>query len=95
MIGALLKGHKNRWSYYVKQLDQQKISKVKSKLSYDYTSLYDAFAVSFNDLSEELQEHFEKLSIFTESVGIPVETLSILWDCDVSQTFSFSALEKL
>ncbi|XP_066922573.1 apoptotic protease-activating factor 1-like [Clytia hemisphaerica] len=86
MIGALLKGHKNRWSYYVKQLDEQKISKVKSKLSYDYTSLYDAFAVSFNDLSDELQEHFEKLSIFNESIGIPVETLSILWDCDEVET---------
>ena len=83
MIGALLKGHKNRWSYYVKQLNEQNISKVKSKLSYEYGSLHDAFAVSFDNLSEELQNQFEMLSVFRENVGIPAKTLSILWDCDV------------
>ena len=83
MIGALLKGHTNRWSYYVKQLNEQNISKVKSKLSYDYGSLHDAFAVSFDNLSEELQKQFEMLSVFQENVGIPSKTLSILWECDV------------
>ena len=83
MIGALLKGHKNRWSYYVKQLNEQNISKVKSKLSYEYGSLHDAFAVSFDNLSKELQNQFEMLSVFQENVGIPANTLSVLWNCDV------------
>ena len=68
------------------------MSKVKSKLSYDYPSLHDAFAVSFDDLSDELQRQFEMLAIFEVNIGIPTSTLSILWDCDVSMYILISTI---
>ena len=87
MIGALLKGHPNRWMHYLKQLQEQRISKVKSKLAYQYPSLYEAIAISFDNLTVELREHYETLAIFEEDMTLKV--LTIFWDLDVSISSPF------
>ena len=87
MIGALLKIHKNRWSYYLTQLREQKTSKVRSKVAYEYPSLYDAIAVSFNDLETDVKNHYESMVIFEENSLIPGKTLEIYWELDVSDSF--------
>uniref|UniRef100_T2MIQ6 Apoptotic protease-activating factor 1 n=1 Tax=Hydra vulgaris TaxID=6087 RepID=T2MIQ6_HYDVU len=86
MIGALLKIHKNRWNYYLTQLREQKTSKVRSKVAYEYPSLYDAIAVSFNDLEEVIKKHYESMVVFEENSLIPSKTLEIYWELDEVET---------
>ncbi|XP_057317524.1 apoptotic protease-activating factor 1-like [Hydractinia symbiolongicarpus] len=82
MIGALLKGHGNRWDYYLKQLEHQKTSKVKSKLAYQYHSLYDALMVSFDHLTEELKKFYSMFAVFSENILISISVLAVYWDLD-------------
>ena len=85
MFGSLLKGHANRWEYYLKQLRDMKISKVKSKVQYQYPSLYQAISVSFDSLPDDvMKSKYEMLAIFQTGERIPAEVLSVFWDEDVS-----------
>ena len=84
MIGALLKGHTNRWGYYLKQMKESKVSKVKSKLGYDYPTLYDAISISVTELDEDLRKKYESFAIFEEDSRIPASVLGLLWNEEVN-----------
>ena len=86
MIGALLRCHSSRWSYYLSQLQEKKTSKLRSKLSYQYLSLYDAFAISFDDIPNNLKDLYKMFCIFDEDVAIPLEVLTIFWGLDEVET---------
>ena len=84
MIGALLKGHANRWEYYLKQIKESKVSKLKSKLAYDYPNLCEAIAVSVNSLPNDIREKYMYFAVFEEDSRVPASVLGLLWNEDVS-----------
>ncbi|XP_065067480.1 apoptotic protease-activating factor 1-like [Rhopilema esculentum] len=89
MIGALLKAHSNRWEYYLKQLQDHKVSKLKSKLAYEYPTLCDAIAISVSSLPDKVKRKYEYFAIFEEDSRIPAKVLGLLWGEDVSNCFVF------
>ena len=86
MIGSLLKKRATRWGYYLQQLQEKKLSKIKGKLSYCYESLYDAIEVSVQDLSDDLSMLYQMLAVFEEDVTLNTKLLSIYFDLDVSSS---------
>ena len=86
MIGALLRGHSNRWEYYLKQLRENKVCKLKSKLAYDYPSLCEAISISVDNLPTEMKEKYAHFAVFEEDSRIPAKVLGLLWDEDVSSS---------
>ena len=86
MIGSLLKKRATRWGYYLQQLQEKKLSKIKGKLSYCYDSLYDAIEVSVQDLSDDLYVLYQMLAVFEEDVTLSTKLLSIYFDLDVSSS---------
>ena len=84
MIGALLKDHPNRWDHYLKLMKEGKVSKLKSKLTYDYSTLYEAIHMSVTGLPEAMQEKYKYFAVFEEESRIPANVLGLLWNEDVS-----------
>ena len=84
MIGALLRGHSNRWGYYLKQLQDGNVSRLKSKLAYDYPTLCEAISISVSNLPQEFREKYVYFAVFDEDSRIPASVLGLLWDADVS-----------
>ena len=85
MLGALLKGHSNRWTYYLNQLKESKLSKIKSKMAYQYPTLCEAISMSVENLPDLLKEKYQHFAVFDEDTRVPVQVLSLLWDEDVSK----------
>ena len=94
IIGALLKGHKDRWSYYLKQLHDHKLSKLKLRIPYQYPDLNEAFAISIENLEENLRSKFYDFVIFDSSVKIPISVFCLLWDEEVCSGIVFFSLLK-
>eukprot|EP00794_Sanderia_malayensis_P018164 gene18164-19977_t len=80
MIGALLKCHPNRWEYYIKQLEESKVQKIKTRLAYDYPNLSDAIAISVDSLPEDIKDKYLKLATFDKVNRIPTRVLQLIWD---------------
>ncbi len=89
MIGALLKSHPNRWEYYLNQLQNSKVSKLKTKLAYDYPNLCEAIAISVTSLPDEIKNKYMHFAIFDEDNRVPASVLGLLWDEDVCSRLHF------
>ena len=83
MIGALLRSHPKRWSYYVSQLKKKNVSKLKPKFEYEYPTLTEAIRMSINNLPDELRDIYEDFAVFHEESKVPAQVLCILWDEEV------------
>jgi len=80
MLGALLKARPKRWDYYLEQMKGGNISKLKSKLGYEYPTLYDAISMSVTELEEDVQDKYKYFAVFEEDSRIPASLLALLWD---------------
>ena len=83
MIGALLRDHPARWWYYLSQLRNHKMSKLKSKFAYQYPSLSDAIAMSIGSLSKDLREKYLDFVLFEASIKVPASVFCLLWCIEV------------
>ncbi|CAG01878.1 unnamed protein product, partial [Tetraodon nigroviridis] len=82
LIGALLKEKPNRWSYYLRQLQQKQFKRIRKSSSYDYDALDQAMAASIEVLPDEHQELYKDLTVFEKDIKIPAKVLSVLWDLE-------------
>ncbi|XP_049616690.1 apoptotic protease-activating factor 1 [Syngnathus scovelli] len=82
LIGALLKEKPDRWSYYLRQLQQKQFKRIRKSSSYDYDALDQAMAASIEVLPEEHRELYRDLAVLEPDVKIPAKVLSILWDLE-------------
>ncbi|XP_015776356.1 PREDICTED: apoptotic protease-activating factor 1-like [Acropora digitifera] len=80
MIGALLRDHPKRWSYYVKLLNKRNVSKLKPKFEYEYPTLSEAIRMSINSLDDELRALYDDFVLFDEDPKVPAQVLCILWE---------------
>ena len=94
MIGALLQRHPKRWDYYLDQLSSSKVSKFKSTLAYEYPTLFEAIAMSVNNLPDAIKAKYMFFGIFDEDSRVPASVLGLLWGEDV-RLFLSSLLEYL
>lgn len=83
MIGALLREHPTRWTYYMRQLKRSKVSKLKTTLAYQYPTLSEAISMSINNLNEELRQLYFDFALFEDGTKVPAQVLGILWDEEV------------
>ncbi|XP_078683491.1 apoptotic protease-activating factor 1-like [Branchiostoma floridae x Branchiostoma belcheri] len=83
MIGALLKDHPNRWQYYLKHLQNRKMSKFKKTLPYEYQSLAEAIAISVDHLDKDMRDLYQQFAVFDNDTLVPTQVLSILWEEEV------------
>nr|XP_046234883.1 apoptotic protease-activating factor 1 isoform X1 [Scatophagus argus] len=82
LIGALLKEKPNRWQYYLCQLQQKQLRRIKKSTSYDYDALYQAMAASIDVLPDDHQELYKDFTVFEKDVKVPAKLLSVLWDLE-------------
>ncbi|XP_056878043.1 apoptotic protease-activating factor 1 [Takifugu flavidus] len=82
LIGALLKEKPNRWSYYLRQLQQKQFKRIRKSSSYDYDALDQAMAASIEVLPPEHQELYKDLTVLEKDIKIPAKVLSVLWDLE-------------
>lgn len=82
LIGALLKDKPNRWSYYLRQLQQKQFKRIRKSSSYDYDALDQAMAASIEVLPDEHRELYKDLTVLEKDIKIPAKVLSILWDLE-------------
>lgn len=73
LIGALLKEKPNRWSYYLRQLQQKQFKRIRKSSSYDYDALDQAMAASIEVLPDEHQELYKDLTVFEKDIKIPAK----------------------
>lgn len=71
LIGALLKEKPNRWSYYLRQLQQKQFKRIRRSSSYDYDALDQAMSASIEVLAKEHRELYRDLAVFQKDVKIP------------------------
>ncbi|XP_077401140.1 apoptotic protease-activating factor 1 [Vanacampus margaritifer] len=82
LIGALLKEKPDRWSYYLRQLQQKQFKRIRKSSSYDYDALDQAMAASIEVLPDEHRELYRDLAVLEPDIKIPAKVLSILWDLE-------------
>uniref|UniRef100_A0A8C5N8Q5 Apoptotic protease-activating factor 1 n=1 Tax=Gouania willdenowi TaxID=441366 RepID=A0A8C5N8Q5_GOUWI len=82
LIGALLKEKPDRWSYYLRQLQQKQFKRIRKSSSYDYDALDQAMAASIEVLPEEHQELYRDLTVLEKDIKIPAQVLCVLWDLE-------------
>ncbi|XP_075327788.1 apoptotic protease-activating factor 1 isoform X2 [Odontesthes bonariensis] len=80
LIGALLKEKPNRWSYYLRQLQQKQFKRIRKSSSYDYDALDQAMAASIEVLPHDHQKLYKDLTVLQQDIKIPAKVLSVLWD---------------
>uniref|UniRef100_A0A1A7XJQ4 Apoptotic protease-activating factor 1 n=2 Tax=Iconisemion striatum TaxID=60296 RepID=A0A1A7XJQ4_9TELE len=85
LIGALLKEKPNRWSYYLRQLQQKQFKRIRKSSSYDYDALDQAMAASIEVLPEDHQELYKDFTVLEKDVKIPAKVLSVLWDLELEE----------
>ncbi|TNM91663.1 hypothetical protein fugu_020043 [Takifugu bimaculatus] len=73
LIGALLKEKPNRWSYYLRQLQQKQFKRIRKSSSYDYDALDQAMAASIEVLPPEHQELYKDLTVLEKDIKIPAK----------------------
>lgn len=73
LIGALLRDKPNRWSYYLRQLQQKQFKRIRKSSSYDYDALDQAMAASIEVLPEEHRELYKDLTVLEKDVKIPAK----------------------
>uniref|UniRef100_A0A3B5A6I4 Apoptotic protease-activating factor 1 n=1 Tax=Stegastes partitus TaxID=144197 RepID=A0A3B5A6I4_9TELE len=82
LIGALLKDKPNRWSYYLRQLQQKQFKRIRKSSSYDYDALDQAMAASIEVLPDEHRELYKDLTVLEKDIKVPAKVLSVLWDLE-------------
>lgn len=73
LIGALLREKPNRWSYYLRQLQQKQFKRIRKSSSYDYDALDQAMAASIEVLPEEHRELYKDLTVLEKDIKIPAK----------------------
>lgn len=73
LIGALLKEKPNRWSYYLRQLQQKQFKRIRKSSSYDYDALDQAMAASIEVLPDDHQELYKDLTVLEKDIKIPAK----------------------
>lgn len=73
LIGALLREKPNRWSYYLRQLQQKQFKRIRKSSSYDYDALDQAMAASIEVLPEEHQELYKDLAVLEKDIKVPAK----------------------
>lgn len=73
LIGALLREKPNRWSYYLRQLQQKQFKRIRKSSSYDYDALDQAMAASIEVLPEEHRELYKDLTVLEKDIKVPAK----------------------
>ncbi|KAM4615545.1 apoptotic protease-activating factor 1 isoform 1-T2 [Polymixia lowei] len=82
LIGALLREFPDRWSYYLRQLQQKQFKRIRKSSSYDYDALDQAMAASIQVLPDEHRELYRDLTVLEKDVKVPAKVLSVLWNLE-------------
>lgn len=77
LIGALLREKPNRWSYYLRQLQQKQFKRIRKSSSYDYDALDQAMAASIEVLPEEHRELYKDLTVLEKDIKIPAKVCGL------------------
>ena len=89
-IGALLRDHPNRWTYYSMQLKHHQLKKLKNtSFAYEYPDLNQAIGMSIENLEKSLEDKFFDFVIFESSIKVPKSVFGLLWGMEVCYQFSF------
>eukprot|EP00118_Oscarella_pearsei_P026209 m.309608 g.309608 ORF g.309608 m.309608 type:complete len:1260 (+) comp47090_c0_seq1:159-3938(+) len=84
MIGALLQKDpsQKRWLYYLKNLRDRKLSRIRRPSEYEYDNLDASIGISFDALDDKQQKHYLMLSVFEDDAVFTSRVLGILWEVD-------------
>nr|AAI16582.1 Apoptotic protease activating factor 1 [Danio rerio] len=85
LIGALLREFPDRWSYYLRQLQQKQFKRIRKSSSYDYEALDQAMDASLQVLEAEHQELYRDLSVMQKDIKVPAKVLSVLWGLELEE----------
>lgn len=81
LIGALLREKPNRWSYYLRQLQQKQFKRIRKSSSYDYDALDQAMAASIEVLPDEHRELYKDLTVLEKDIKIPAKVWQHITSC--------------
>lgn len=80
MIGAMIRGHPDRWGHALERLRRADLSKIERKLpDYQYETLDRAMLVSFEDLDLDRQQRYLDLVVIPEDAAAPASMLQAWW----------------
>ena len=84
MIGALLQknSQRRRWEYYLKNLRERKLNRIKRAIEYDYDALDASIGISVDALDDEQRERYLRLAVFEDDAVFTSQVLAVLWRCD-------------
>jgi len=61
----------HRWDHYVGKLRDRKYTKMRQQGSYNYATVTEAIAISFDQLDADTRQYFNDFVIFLDDVNIP------------------------
>ncbi|XP_067283441.1 apoptotic protease-activating factor 1 [Pseudorasbora parva] len=85
LIGALLREFPDRWSYYLRLLQEKQFKRIRKSSSYDYEALDQAMDASLQVLKPEHRDLYRDLSVMQKDIKVPAKVLSVLWDLELEE----------
>lgn len=71
----------HRWDHYLGKLRDRRYTQLKRHGSYNYETINEAIAISFDHLDQETRRSLNDFVIFLDDVNIPAPVLQVLWNC--------------